>query len=146
VYDFDRSIYVLPFSVIGANRLGDIGLNSCSVIIRADHTDQETIGCLLDRLRRQRGIDGIEIILVDSSPPTRPVSLPRCERLIVEKLPRERFSYGRALQDPPLKTWRGEAGNSDKAQQAFHHRARCNSEARFGRYSAEMEKELVGAA
>jgi fructose-bisphosphate aldolase class I len=49
------------------------------------------------------------------------------------------FSYGRALQAPVLKAWKGEAGNVGAAQQAFHHRAMCNSKARFGRYSEEME-------
>ena len=29
------------------------------------------------------------------------------------------FSYGRALQEPPLTAWRGEAGNCKKAQEAF---------------------------
>ncbi|HEX3618840.1 MAG TPA: class I fructose-bisphosphate aldolase [Candidatus Udaeobacter sp.] len=49
------------------------------------------------------------------------------------------FSYGRALQAPVLKVWRGEAANVGAAQQAFHHRAMCNSKARFGEYTEEME-------
>jgi fructose-bisphosphate aldolase class I len=49
------------------------------------------------------------------------------------------FSYGRALQAPVLKAWKGEAGNVGAAQQAFHHRAMCNSKARFGKYSEDME-------
>lgn len=49
------------------------------------------------------------------------------------------FSYGRALQDPVLKAWRGEPKNAAAAAMAFHHRARCNHEARFGRYAQEME-------
>ncbi len=55
------------------------------------------------------------------------------------------FSYGRALQEPPLTTWRGEAGNVDKARNAFYHRARLNGAARSGSYTESMEKELVGA-
>ncbi|MGD8379323.1 MAG: fructose-bisphosphate aldolase class I [Gammaproteobacteria bacterium] len=50
------------------------------------------------------------------------------------------FSYGRALQAPSLEAWRGDAGNVEKAQQAFHHRAQCNGAARSGSYSREMEK------
>ncbi len=50
------------------------------------------------------------------------------------------FSYGRALQAPVLKAWKGEAANVSAAQEAFHHRAMCNSKARFGRYTEEMEK------
>ncbi len=40
------------------------------------------------------------------------------------------FSFGRALQAPVLKAWKGEAANVAAAQQAFHHRALCNSKAR----------------
>src|SRR5256884_1208514 len=49
------------------------------------------------------------------------------------------FSYGRSVQDPVLKTWKGEQANVAKAQQAFHHRAWCNSKARFGKYTEDME-------
>src|ERR1700751_1828765 len=48
------------------------------------------------------------------------------------------FSYGRALQTPVLKAWKGEATKVAAAQQAFHHRAMCNSEARFGKYTEDM--------
>lgn len=49
------------------------------------------------------------------------------------------FSYGRALQAPALKAWKGEASNVPAGQQAFYHRAKLNGAARFGKYSAEME-------
>jgi fructose-bisphosphate aldolase class I len=49
------------------------------------------------------------------------------------------FSYGRALQAPVLKAWKGDAANVGAAQTAFHHRAWCNSKARFGKYTEEME-------
>jgi fructose-bisphosphate aldolase class I len=49
------------------------------------------------------------------------------------------FSYGRALQAPVLKAWKGDQANVAKAQQAFHHRAWCNSKARFGKYTEDME-------
>ncbi len=51
------------------------------------------------------------------------------------------FSYGRALQAPVLKAWRGEAANRMIAQQALHQRARLNSAARLGKYTAAMENE-----
>ena len=56
------------------------------------------------------------------------------------------FSYGRALQEPPLNAWRGDAANLQKAQGAFYHRAKLNGAARYGRYSDAMEKELVTAS
>lgn len=49
------------------------------------------------------------------------------------------FSYGRALQQPALKAWKGRAENYKIAQEALYHRAKCNSAARFGKYSKEME-------
>jgi len=49
------------------------------------------------------------------------------------------FSYGRALQAPVLKAWKGDTANVSTAQTAFHHRAWCNSNARFGKYTQEME-------
>jgi len=58
----------------------------------------------------------------------------------LEHLPWElSFSFGRALQAPVLKAWKGDPANAAEAQQAFHHRAWCNSKARFGKYSEEME-------
>jgi len=50
------------------------------------------------------------------------------------------FSYGRALQAPALNTWKGEEANVQAASNAFLLRARCNSAARYGKYSPDMEK------
>ena len=49
------------------------------------------------------------------------------------------FSYGRALQAPSLKAWKGEVSNVEAGQQALLHRARCNGAARDGRYDRSME-------
>ena len=51
------------------------------------------------------------------------------------------FSYGRALQQPVLQAWQGEPENSKTAQNALYKRAKLNSEARHGNYSANMENE-----
>jgi fructose-bisphosphate aldolase, class I len=56
------------------------------------------------------------------------------------------FSYGRALQAPALKAWRGDESNVQAAKDAFAHRARMNGLARSGEYSAELEKEFAGVA
>ncbi len=50
------------------------------------------------------------------------------------------FSYGRALQAPALKAWKGEAANVDAGRDAFLHRAKLNSAARSGSYTPDMEK------
>jgi fructose-bisphosphate aldolase class I len=49
------------------------------------------------------------------------------------------FSYGRALQDDALKTWKGAPANVAAAQAALHHRAKCNGLAAQGKYSAQAE-------
>ena len=50
------------------------------------------------------------------------------------------FSYGRALQAPALKAWAGSADNVEAGQSFLALRARCNSAAVAGRYSADMEE------
>ncbi|MCB9906923.1 MAG: fructose-bisphosphate aldolase class I [Planctomycetes bacterium] len=49
------------------------------------------------------------------------------------------FSYGRALQAAALKAWKGKPDNTKAAQEAYLHRARCNSAARYGTYTRSME-------
>lgn len=51
------------------------------------------------------------------------------------------FSYARALQEGPMKTWGGDAANAEEAKRIFRHRARMNSAARSGSYSEDMEQE-----
>ena len=53
------------------------------------------------------------------------------------------FSYSRALQNPALNTWRGQAGNVGAAQQAFHHRAHMNGLACQGKWRPELERQAA---
>lgn len=50
------------------------------------------------------------------------------------------FSYARALQEPVMAAWQGKDENREKAQRAFHHRARLAAAARKGEYSEAMEQ------
>jgi fructose-bisphosphate aldolase class I len=50
------------------------------------------------------------------------------------------FSYGRALQDAPLRAWAGKKANVAAAQKAYYHRARCNGAARSGSWTEALEK------
>jgi xylulose-5-phosphate/fructose-6-phosphate phosphoketolase len=56
------------------------------------------------------------------------------------------FSYGRALQDHALEAWDGREENLAAGRQALYRRARCNSAASLGRYTAEMESTLLSSA
>jgi fructose-bisphosphate aldolase class I len=49
------------------------------------------------------------------------------------------FSFGRALQAPALKIWKGSRDKVAAAQAALHHRAKCNGLAVEGKYSEQME-------
>jgi fructose-bisphosphate aldolase, class I len=55
------------------------------------------------------------------------------------------FSYGRALQQPSLKAWKGSSANVAAAQAALLHRARMNSLACAGRYSEDLERQALAA-
>jgi fructose-bisphosphate aldolase, class I len=55
------------------------------------------------------------------------------------------FSYGRALQAPSLKAWKGSAGNVAAGQSALLHRSRMNSLACSGKYSDAEEKQVKAA-
>jgi fructose-bisphosphate aldolase class I len=67
-------------------------------------------------------------------------------RIFAGKLPWPlSFSYGRALQQPSLKAWKGSASNVAAAQAALLHRSRMNSLACLGRYSPDEEKQALAA-
>jgi fructose-bisphosphate aldolase class I len=53
------------------------------------------------------------------------------------------FSFGRALQEPALHIWHGNAANTEAAQEALLHRARLDSAARRGLYKPAMEQDMV---
>ncbi len=50
------------------------------------------------------------------------------------------FSYSRAVQQPCLDLWLGKDENVPAAQKALVYRAKCNTAARRGEYTAAMEK------
>src|SRR5471032_452885 len=53
------------------------------------------------------------------------------------------FSYGRALQHAPQKTWAGKSENVAAAQRAFSHRAKMNSLAALGQWMADLEQKAA---
>ena len=53
------------------------------------------------------------------------------------------FSYGRALQAPALKAWRGAADNVQAGQAAYLHRAKMNGLARSGSYAPDLEQKVA---
>jgi len=53
------------------------------------------------------------------------------------------FSYGRALQDPAMKAWKGRADNLKESQKALLKRARLNGAAREGKYVPSLEESTA---
>jgi fructose-bisphosphate aldolase class I len=53
------------------------------------------------------------------------------------------FSFARAIQQPALEIWQGQAANLAAAQRALHHRAECNRAALHGEYTDSMENPLI---
>jgi fructose-bisphosphate aldolase class I len=53
------------------------------------------------------------------------------------------FSYGRALQEPVLTSWAGEAGNRVEAQRQLVRRLRLNAAATTGTYDPVMEIDQI---
>ncbi len=84
-------------------------------------------------------VPGIVFLSGGQSPEQATVNL-NAMNAMYDNLPWElSFSYGRALQEPVLKAWKGEAANVPAAQKAYYHRAKLNGAARFGKYTPEME-------
>jgi len=53
------------------------------------------------------------------------------------------FSYSRALQNPALNAWKGQAGNVAAAQKALYHRAHMNGLAAQGKWRSELERQAA---
>jgi fructose-bisphosphate aldolase, class I len=53
------------------------------------------------------------------------------------------FSYGRALQAAPQKTWSGKSENVAAAQRAFGHRAMMNGLATLGQWKVDLERKAA---
>lgn len=49
------------------------------------------------------------------------------------------FSFARAIQQPAMELWAGNAENTQAAQKALYHRAKCNRDARQGKYDSESD-------
>lgn len=103
-----------------------------------------TLRCL--RRHVPAAVPGIVFLSGGQSSVTATAHLDAINRLDGSKPWSISFSYGRALQDVALETWHGQQKNVMAGQQAFHHRAKCNSEAARGRYTDKLECEPAGAS
>jgi fructose-bisphosphate aldolase class I len=105
---------------------------------------EATVRCL--RASVPAAVPGVAFLSGGQSPELATAHLDAMNRL--EGLPWGlTFSYGRALQDPALAAWAADGGAGvEGGQAALRHRARCNSAARTGTWTPEMERfDLTGS-
>lgn len=112
---------------------------TCSKQVGVDEVAVGTVECFLRTV--PAAVPGIMFLSGGQSSELASERLNAMNKLFMGKLPWGlSFSYGRAIQEPALSIWRGEAGNVTKAQEALLLRSKCNWAARQGKYSAAMEK------
>jgi fructose-bisphosphate aldolase class I len=103
-----------------------------------------TLRCL--RQHVPAAVPGIVFLSGGQSDRMATAHLNAINRLFGDKPWKISFSYGRALQDPALGTWRGKDQNSEAGQKALYHRAKCNAAAARGAYSDDMELASIGGS
>jgi fructose-bisphosphate aldolase class I len=110
--------------------------SDCPAQAGVDQVARATVACLLDCV--PASVPGVMFLSGGQSDVAATAHLNAMNRL--GAVPWQlSFSYGRALQAPALKAWKGEAANGQAAQRALLHRARCNGAARTGSWTEEME-------
>ena len=103
-----------------------------------DQVASRTISCLKRSV--PAALPGVVFLSGGQTPQEATVHL-NAMNALGEKLPwKLSFSYSRALQEPALQAWMGQARNGAAAQKALYHRAKLNGAAALGRYGEEMEK------
>ncbi|MFP4133409.1 MAG: class I fructose-bisphosphate aldolase [Halothece sp.] len=102
---------------------------------------EQTIKCLRDNV--PASVPGIAFLSGGQTPEqaAEHLHLMNSEPLKSQCPWRVTFSYARAIQQPALEHWKGQANNVAEAQKLLHHRAKCNSAASMGSYSPDMEKQ-----
>ncbi len=127
---------VLEGTVLKPNMV--ISGKGCPRQASAEAIAEATVRCF--RLTVPEAVPAIVFLSGGQSPEEATVNL-NAMNARFDNLPWElSFSYGRALQEPVLNTWKGQASNVPAAQKAYYHRAKLNGAARFGKYTPEMEK------
>jgi fructose-bisphosphate aldolase, class I len=110
---------------------------------------EEVAEMTIDAFRREVPAAVAGIVFLSGGQPAELASarLNEMNRRYAGKLPWPvSFSFSRAIQQPALELWRGDAKNVAAAQKALYHRAHCNGAARRGEYTADMEKDAEVAA
>lgn len=132
---------VMPEGVILKPNMVLPGLN-CPVQVSADEIADATIKCLLRTV--PPAVPGIAFLSGGQTCENASERLNAMNARYKKRTPWElSFSFSRAIQQPVMELWNGRTDNVRAAQQVLLHRARCNSAARNGRYTALVEQSPV---
>jgi len=116
------------------------GLN-CPKQEAVDEVGDATVRCLLRTV--PAAVPGITFLSGGQSGELATARLNAMNVRFKSQLPWElSFSFARAIQHPALEIWHGAESYVLAAQQALYHRAKCDRDARRGKYSAAMEKDI----
>jgi len=150
-YEVTEATHKSLFSALYQHRVALEGLllktnmviagKKCPVQASVEEVARQTVRCLLNTV--PAAVPGIVFLSGGQSPELSTAHLNAMNALGVAYPWPLSFSYGRALQEPSLKLWRGDATQVPAAQKALYHRAKCNSLATLGRYTEAMEKEAA---
>ncbi len=112
----------------------------CSTQANVEQVATETIRCLLNTV--PPAVPGIAFLSGGQSKERSSAHLNYMNANFKSQCPwRVTFSYARAIQQPALEYWGGNAANVAEAQKLLVQRAKLNSAASEGTYTEEMEKQ-----
>lgn len=118
--------------------------DGCSNQASVEQVATETVRCLLNTV--PPAVPGIAFLSGGQSKERSSAHLNYMNANMRDFFPwRVTFSYARAIQQPALDCWSDKDDNVAEAQKILVHRAKLNSAASEGNYSAEMEKQPVTA-
>ncbi|MEO6123110.1 MAG: class I fructose-bisphosphate aldolase [Ilumatobacteraceae bacterium] len=116
----------------------EIPLRTCDGLVSVADVADATARCLLRCV--PAAVPGIAFLSGGQAPTAASAYLNALHTRFGDKLPwAVTFSFGRAIQQPALNVWHGDADNIVAAQQVLRHRASCDGAAQRGKYNAEME-------
>jgi fructose-bisphosphate aldolase class I len=118
-----------------------IAAKQCPQQASVEHVARATLRCLQQHV--PPAVPGIVFLSGGQDHLVSTVHLNAINQLDGPKPWRLGFSFGRALQDEALHTWRGKQENLHAGQLAFIHRARCVRAAALGKYTKAMESGLA---
>jgi fructose-bisphosphate aldolase, class I len=116
---------------------------ACPIQESVDEVADATVTCLLRTV--PAAVPGIAFLSGGQSAQLASARLNAMNARFASRLPWAlAFSYSRAVQQPALDAWKGDAANVAVAQKALVHRARCNQAARRGNYDALADAPRPG--